>query len=81
MKIWRHLSDDKQRFVYHPTRATAQRELERLSVVSCANVTSRSFYIDQRHLESVEVYTPDSKLSVARLMNKVEAGEQVQWLR
>ena len=80
MKVWRHLSADKQRYVYHATKKDADRELERLSIVNCANATSRSFFVDQRHLEIVNVRVPDSKSSVARLMNKMEAGEEIQWL-
>lgn len=80
MKVWRHLSANKQQYVYHPTKKDADRELERLSIVNCANASSRSFFVDQRHLEVVNVWVPDSKASIARMMNKIEAGEEIQWL-
>jgi len=80
MKVWRHLSADKQHYVYHATKKDADRELERLSIVNCANASSRSFFVDQRHLEMVNVRVPDSKLSIARMMNKIETGGEIQWL-
>jgi hypothetical protein len=80
MIIWRHLSNCKQHWVYHATKKDADRELERLSIVNCANATSRTFYCDQRHLERVDVWSPDSKQSLARLMNKIEQKEEIEWL-
>jgi len=81
MILWRHLDDKKQFYVYHATKAEADRELERLSIVGCANASSRTFYCRQRRLERVDVFMPDSKACMAKLMNKVERKEDIQWLR
>lgn len=81
MIIWRHLSDDRHQYVYHATRKEAERELERLSIVNCGTVHSRTFYVHRRNLERVEVWTPNSKQAVAKLMNKLETGEKIEWLK
>ena len=81
MILWRHLDDPKENWVYHANRDVADKELERLAIVNCGTVASRRFYCHERHLERVDVWTPDSKRSLARMMNKVERGEEIQWLR
>lgn len=81
MILWRHLDDKKEFWVYHATKAEADRELERLSIVGCANASSRTFYCRQRRLERVDVFMPDSKACMAKLMNRVERKENIQWLR
>lgn len=81
MILWRHLDDKKEFWVYHATKAEADRELERLSIVGCANASSRTFYCRQRRLERVDVFMPDSKACMAKLMNRVERKENIKWLR
>lgn len=81
MILWRHLDDLRQKWVYHATKADADRQLERLSIVGCANATSRTFYVNQRQLERVDVYQPDGKIAMAKIMNDVENKRQIQWLR
>ena len=80
MILWRHLDDQKNKWVYHPTRADAANELQRLSRVNCANYTSRRFYAHHRKLEKCEVWQPGSKQAMAELMNTVAAGKDIQWL-
>ena len=81
MILWRHLDDKKEFWVYHATKADAERELERLSIVNCANASSRMFYCRQRRLDRVDVVEPDNKCSMAKLMNRVERKEEIQWLK
>ena len=81
MILWRHLDDKKEFWVYHATKAEADRELERLSIVGCANASSRTFYCRQRRLERVDVREIDGKTQMAKLMNKVERKENIEWLR
>jgi hypothetical protein len=81
MILWRHLDDKKEFWVYHATKADAERELERLSIVNCANASSRTFYCRQRRLDRVDVVEPDNKRSMAKLMNRVERKEEIQWLK
>ena len=81
MILWRHLDDKKEFWVYHATKAEADRELERLSIVGCANASSRAFYCRQRRLERVDVFMPDSKACMAKLMNRLERKENIEWLR
>jgi hypothetical protein len=81
MILWRHLDDKKEFWVYHATKADAERELERLSIVNCANASSRMFYCRQRRLDRVDVVEPDNKRSMAKLMNRVERKEEIQWLK
>jgi arginine repressor len=81
MILWRHLDDKKEFWVYHATKADAERELERLSIVNCANASSRMFYCRQRRLNRVDVVEPDNKRSMAKLMNRVERKEEIQWLK
>jgi hypothetical protein len=81
MILWRHLDDKKEFWVYHATKADADRELERLSIVNCANASSRTFYCRQRRLDRVDVVEPDNKRSMAKLMNRVERKEEIQWLK
>lgn len=81
MILWRHLDDKKEFWVYHATKADAERELERLSIVNCANASSRMFYCRQRRLDRVDVVEPDNKRSMAKLMNRVERNEEIQWLK
>jgi arginine repressor len=81
MILWRHLDDKKEFWVYHATKADADRELERLSIVNCANASSRMFYCRQRRLDRVDVVEPDNKRSMAKLMNRVERKEEIQWLK
>ena len=81
MILWRHLDDRKEFWVYHATKADAERELERLSIVNCANSSSRTFYCRQRRLDRVDVVEPDNKRSMAKLMNRVERKEEIQWLK
>jgi hypothetical protein len=81
MILWRHLDDKKEFWVYHATKADAERELERLSIVNCANSSSRMFYCRQRRLDRVDVVEPDNKRSMAKLMNRVERKEEIQWLK
>ena len=81
MILWRHLDDKKEKWVYHATKAKAERELERLSIVNCATVYSRKHYCARRHLERADVWQPDSASAMAMLMNKVETGEEIKWLR
>ena len=81
MILWRHLDDKKEFWVYHATKADADRELERLSIVNCANASSRAFYCRQRRLDRVDVVEPDNKRSMAKLMNRVERKEEIQWLK
>jgi len=80
MILWRHLDDQKEFWVYHATRADAERELERLSIVNCGTVHSRRFYCHHRHLERVDIVLPSSKNRLAKMMNKVERKEDVQWV-
>ena len=80
MILWRHLDDQKERWVYHPTQADAANELRRMSVVNCANQTSRRFYAYHRKLEKCEVWQPASKQAMAEVMNLVEQGKDIQWL-
>jgi hypothetical protein len=81
MILWRHLDDKKEFWVYHATKADAERELERLSIVNCANASSRMFYCRQRRLDRVDVVEPDNKRSMAKLMKRVERKEEIQWLK
>ena len=81
MILWRHLDDRKEFWVYHATKDDAERELERLSIVNCANSSSRTFYCRQRRLDRVDVVEPDNKRSMAKLMNRVERKEEIQWLK
>jgi hypothetical protein len=78
--LWRHLDDQKEFWVYHATRADAERELERLSIVNCATVHSRRFYTHHRQLERVDIVLPSSKIRLAKMMNKIERKEDVQWV-
>jgi len=80
MILWRHLDDQKEFWVYHATRADAERELERLSIVNCGTVHSRRFYTHHRQLERVDIVLPSSKNRLAKMMNKVERKEDVQWV-
>lgn len=81
MILWRHLDDKKEFWVYHATKADADRELERLAIVNCATVSSRTFYCRERHLERADVFEPDGKIMMAKLMNRIERKEEIQWLR
>ena len=80
MILWRHLDDQKEFWVYHATRADAERELERLSIVNCGTIHSRRFYTHHRQLERVDIVLPSSKNRLAKMMNKVERKEDVQWV-
>ena len=81
MILWRHLDDKKEFYVYHANKCQAERELERLSIVGCANASSRTFYCRQRRIERVDVREIDGKTQMAKLMNKVEREENIEWLR
>ena len=81
MILWRHLDDKKEFWVYHANKYQAERELERLSIVGCANASSRTFYCRQRRLERVDIREIDGKTQMAKLMNKVERKEDIEWLR
>lgn len=81
MILWRHLDDKKEFWVYHANKYEAERELERLSIVGCANASSRTFYCRQRRIERVDVREIDGKTQMAKLMNKVERKESIEWLR
>jgi hypothetical protein len=39
------------------------------------------FYCRQRRLDRVDVVEPDNKRSMAKLMNRVERKEEIQWLK
>lgn len=81
MILWRHLNNDKSLWVYHPTKEDADKALERMAIEYCPNHSSRRVYYFQRRLERVDVVERIGKASMAKLMNRIERGEEVQWLK
>lgn len=81
MILWRHLDAEKQHWVYHANRADAECCLNEMAKQDGGNDSSRKFYRHQRRLGRVDIIERTGKVSMANMMNKIERGEPVRWLR
>ena len=81
MILWRHMDETHSGWVYHATKADGNLARGRYMQKMKMNTQERSEYDELCPLERVDVWHPDSKWAMARLMNMLEGGREVRWVK
>ena len=81
MIFWRHKNPADGSWVYYPTKQTALKAIGKLALKHCSRSNQRVFFIESLELNRVDVMHFDGKHAAAKLMNKIERGESIKWLR
>lgn len=81
MILWRHRDEAYSGWVYYATKSDGELARGRYMAKHKMNTQQRREYNETHPLERIEVWHPDGKQAMAKLMNKIEGGATIQWLR
>lgn len=81
MILWRHMDETHSGWVYYATNSEGKVARARYMQGLDMNKEERAEYEQLCPLERVNVWHPDSKQSMTRLMNMMENGKEVKWVR
>ena len=81
MILWRHRDETDSGWVYYPTKTSAGLGMSKHMQRYKMNTKERGEYVDWAQLEKVDVWHPDSKQAMAKLLNKLENGSSIKWVR
>ena len=79
MIFWRHkdLPNNSERWIYFATKREALNSVGKLAMRNCAKTNQRIFFIDELKLGRVDITVFDGKQTIAKLMNRLSQGEQI----